>query len=111
MASGYAQRGDLSGEGGLSGRVPPSDLDAEKAVLSAVLLDNDTIHLTVTELRAEDFYHPAHRLLYQAMVARGYQGQTRQLEPPPLTPAQLALGGLPVMVALAIVVYAVLSWS
>ncbi|MEE3327080.1 MAG: replicative DNA helicase [Myxococcota bacterium] len=51
-----------------SGRVPPSDLSAEKAVLSAILLDNNTIHNVVILLREEDFYHPAHQLLYSAMV-------------------------------------------
>ena len=51
-----------------SGRVPPSDLSAEKAVLSAILLDNNTIHHVVTLVREEDFYHPAHQLLYGAMV-------------------------------------------
>ena len=51
-----------------SGRVPPSDLSAEKAVLSAILLDNNTIHNVVILIREEDFYHPAHQLLYSAMV-------------------------------------------
>jgi replicative DNA helicase len=52
----------------LPGRVPPSDVSAEKAVLSAILLDNATIHSLVTELKESDFYHPAHQLLYHAMV-------------------------------------------
>ncbi|MDG2051037.1 MAG: replicative DNA helicase [Myxococcota bacterium] len=52
----------------LEGRVPPNDLSAEKAVLSAVLLDNAVIHSIVTEIKEEDFYHPAHQLLYHAMV-------------------------------------------
>lgn len=50
------------------GRVPPHDLGAEKAVLSAILLDNETIHQVVSELQPEDFYAPAHRNLYRAMV-------------------------------------------
>jgi replicative DNA helicase len=49
-------------------RVPPSDLDAEKAVLSAILLDNNAIHAIVTELSTDYFYHPAHRALYSAML-------------------------------------------
>jgi replicative DNA helicase len=49
-------------------RVPPSDLDAEKAVLSAILLDNNAIHGIVTEIEVESFYHPAHQALYQAMI-------------------------------------------
>ena len=52
----------------VEGRVPPNDLSAEKAVLSAILLDNAVIHSIVTEIKEEDFYHPAHQLLYHAMV-------------------------------------------
>ena len=52
----------------VEGRVPPNDLSAEKAVLSAILLDNSVIHSIVTEIKEEDFYHPAHQLLYHAMV-------------------------------------------
>ncbi|MCP4038223.1 MAG: replicative DNA helicase [bacterium] len=49
-------------------RVPPNDLDAEKAVLSAILLDNNAIHAVVTEIEVESFYHPAHQVLYRAML-------------------------------------------
>ena len=55
-------------EGELHGRVPPNDLQAEKAVLSCLLLDNDAIHAVTTELRAEDFYHPANQILFDAMT-------------------------------------------
>jgi replicative DNA helicase len=57
------------------GRVPPHDLGAEKAVLSALLLDNRAMHEVATELRGEDFYHPAHQSLYGAMVALNDQQQ------------------------------------
>ena len=49
-----------------SGR-PPHDIEAEKAVLSAILLDNDAIHAVVTEV-GEDFYHPSHQILYRSMA-------------------------------------------
>ena len=52
----------------ISGRVPPHDMEAEKAVLSAILLDNDAIHAVVTEVHEEDFYHPSHQMLYRSMV-------------------------------------------
>ena len=52
----------------VSGRVPPHDMEAEKAVLSAILLDNDAIHAVVTEVREEDFNHPSHQVLYRSMV-------------------------------------------
>jgi len=51
-----------------TGRVPPHDIEAEKAVLSAILLDNDALHAVVTEVRDEDFYHPSHQILYRSMV-------------------------------------------
>jgi replicative DNA helicase len=52
----------------IAGRIPPHDIEAEKAVLSAILLDNDAIHAVVTEVREEDFYHPSHQMLYRSMV-------------------------------------------
>jgi replicative DNA helicase len=48
--------------------IPPHDLEAEKAILSALLLDNDAIHSVYTEVVPADFYHPAHRQLYQSML-------------------------------------------
>jgi len=71
---GRGERRDGVGRGGdrapdeITGRVPPHDIEAEKAVLSAVLLDNDAIHSVVTEVREEDFYHPSHQILYRSMV-------------------------------------------
>ncbi len=50
------------------GRTPPHDIEAEKAVLSALLLDHNAIHSVLTEVRPEDFYHPAHQQLYRAML-------------------------------------------
>jgi replicative DNA helicase len=50
-------------------RVPPHDSQAEKAVLSAILLDNESIHEIAGELRPDDFYVPAHRRLFEAMIS------------------------------------------
>jgi replicative DNA helicase len=52
-----------------AGRVPPQDLEAEKAVLSALLLENAAIHAVLSEVRPEDFYHPAHQQIYRAMLS------------------------------------------
>jgi replicative DNA helicase len=51
------------------GRVPPHDLEAEKAVLSALLIDNNAIHVVLNEVVPDDFYHPAHAQIYRAMLA------------------------------------------
>ena len=50
-------------------RVPPHDISAEKAVLSAILLDDSKIHEVVGEIAPDDFYAPAHRRLFSAMVS------------------------------------------
>ena len=69
---GDGRRGRRDDDGGgmeeIAGRVPPHDIEAEKAVLSAILLDNDAIHNVVTEVGEDDFYHPSHQMLYRAMT-------------------------------------------
>jgi replicative DNA helicase len=60
--------GDSENPTSASGRVLPHDLEVEKAVLSALLLDNQAIHTVLTEIKPEDFYHPAHQQLYRAML-------------------------------------------
>ncbi len=50
-------------------RVPPHDRQAEKAVLSAILLDNESIHEIAGDLKPDDFYVPAHRRLFAAMAS------------------------------------------
>ncbi|RIL06698.1 MAG: replicative DNA helicase [Proteobacteria bacterium] len=59
----------------MHGRVPPHDIDAEKAVLSALLIDNTQIHTVLTELKADDFYHPVHRQVYAAMLSLAQENQ------------------------------------
>jgi replicative DNA helicase len=52
-----------------AGRVPPHDLDAERSVLSALLLDARTFLDVIGEVSSEDFYHPAHQVLFRSMVS------------------------------------------
>ncbi|UQA97880.1 replicative DNA helicase [Streptomyces halobius] len=49
-------------------RVPPQDLDAEQSVLGGMLLSKDAIADVVEVLKGEDFYRPAHELVYQAIL-------------------------------------------
>ncbi len=51
-----------------AGRVPPHALDAEQSVLGAVLLDNESVATVIELLRPEDFYHGAHRVIYEKML-------------------------------------------
>ena len=63
-AAGDAQPVDATA---FAGRVPPHDLSAEKAVLSSLLLDPRAFHEVLAEVKLDDFYHPAHQLLFAAM--------------------------------------------
>ena len=50
-------------------RIPPHNLDAERAVLGAILLEGrETLPRMIEVLKASDFYTEAHRLTYQAML-------------------------------------------
>ena len=50
----------------IAGRVPPHDLDAEAAVLAAVLLDADALDEVLEMLLPEHFYSEANRLVFEA---------------------------------------------
>jgi replicative DNA helicase len=51
-----------------AGRVPPNDLDAEGAVLSAILLDEDSFDRVQETLAPEHFYADANRRIYEAVL-------------------------------------------
>lgn len=51
-----------------SAMIPPHDLDAEAAVIGAVLLDASVLE-ALHELRAEDFYSSKHAWIYRACLA------------------------------------------
>ncbi len=52
---------------GTPDRVPPNNLDAERAVLGASLLDKDALLYVVESLRPEDFYEPRHSVAFEVM--------------------------------------------
>ena len=71
-------RRELRRDGDLAdalGRTPPSDVEAERAVLSAILLDNNSLFSVYEKLRPADFYDPRHQVLYTAMVDLRDQNQ------------------------------------
>jgi replicative DNA helicase len=49
------------------GRTPPHNIDAEKSVLGAILIDQDAIVNVADHLVPESFYDPAHQSIYGAM--------------------------------------------
>src|SRR4051794_41600370 len=50
------------------GRTPPQDLAAEQSVLGGMLLSKDAIADVIEVLRGNDFYRPAHQLIYDAIL-------------------------------------------
>lgn len=51
-----------------SARVPPHDLDAERAVIGAMLVSETAVAAVAEALAAEDFYSETHRVLFRAMM-------------------------------------------
>jgi replicative DNA helicase len=49
--------------------VPPHNVEAEKSVLGSVLIDKDAIIKISDFLKSDDFYHDAHRIIYEAIIA------------------------------------------
>ena len=49
-------------------RVPPHSVEAEQAVLAGVFLKPDVMHSIVDMLHKDDFYLPAHQILYGAFL-------------------------------------------
>lgn len=48
---------------------PPQALEAEAAILGAILLDPEALPRVMQFLKPEHFYSPTHRLIYQAMLS------------------------------------------
>jgi replicative DNA helicase len=60
--------------GAEAARVPPHDLDAERAVIGAMLVSETAVAAVAERLQAQDFYSEVHRVIFGAMMrlyARG----------------------------------------
>jgi replicative DNA helicase len=53
----------------LGARIPPHSLEAERAVLGAILLERESLPRALEILSSDDFYKEGHRKIYQAMQA------------------------------------------
>jgi replicative DNA helicase len=50
------------------GRTPPQDVAAEQSVLGGMMLSKDAIADVIEVLRSNDFYRPAHELIYESVL-------------------------------------------
>ena len=56
-------------------RLPPHSLEAERAVLGAILMDPQALTLVAERLRPDDFYRQGHQRLFQAMLNVAERGE------------------------------------
>jgi replicative DNA helicase len=57
----------------------PSNLDAERSILGAILLDNHALNTAIENVRPEDFFLDQHRRVYVQMIALGESQQAIDL--------------------------------
>src|SRR5680860_399086 len=52
----------------IAGKVPPQNIDAEKSLLGAVLIDEETLADISEHVTAKDFYEKRHAIIYDGMM-------------------------------------------
>lgn len=98
-------------------RIMPQDIDAEKAVLAAMLLGQDTevVEEALMKLSAKEFYRPAHRKIFEAMEElynKNAPIDQLSLADRLKTRGDLdAVGGKPYIVELGNNTYALANWA
>ena len=98
-------------------RIMPQDIDAEKAVLAAMLLspDGEVVEEAMMKLSAGEFYRPAHRKIFEAM--EDLYNQNKPIDQLSLADrlksrGELdAIGGKAYIVELGNNTYALANWS
>ena len=52
----------------ITGKIPPQNIDAEKSLLGAVLIDEETLADISEHVTAKDFYEKRHSIIYDGMM-------------------------------------------
>jgi replicative DNA helicase len=53
----------------IAGKIPPQNIDAEKSLLGAVLIDEETLADISEHVTAKDFYERRHAIIYNGMMS------------------------------------------
>jgi len=64
MAEGYKDTTTTT----LSDKLPPQNLEAERACLGSMLLDKEAIEVAIDILQSDDFYSDQHRTVFDALI-------------------------------------------
>ena len=59
----------------IAGKLPPQNIDAEKSLLGAVLIDEETLADISEHVTPKDFYERRHGIIYDGMM-RLYEKHT-----------------------------------
>lgn len=73
MATSYSSKNKKQNE---MSELMPQNIDAEEAILGAILVSPSCMNRIVEHLRPESFYKPAHRYVYEAMLQL-YNGEDK----------------------------------
>ncbi|MDF2723876.1 MAG: dnaC [Paenibacillus sp.] len=65
----------MNGEQFLESRIPPQNLEAEQAVLGAILLDSDALITVMERVGSDDFYRTSHQHIFGAMLELATQNE------------------------------------
>ena len=100
---------------GTSSRSLPQNIEAEKSVLAACVLNQDAITEVVTKLKPENFFRPAHQIIFSSMLelnARHLPVDQISLADNLAASGQLeAAGGKAYLVELADNTFALTNWN
>lgn len=100
---------------GSKGKALPQNIEAEKTVLSACLLSTGVFEEVSLKLRPEDFYRPAHRIIFETMRdmnARSVPIDVISVADSLKAAFQLeAVGGQPYLLDLSNNTFALTSWQ
>jgi replicative DNA helicase len=66
-ADGFSNNGHVAEK--LVDKLPPQNIDAERSLLGALLIDSDALNRVVDILRTEDFYQRNHQLIFDAVMS------------------------------------------
>lgn len=56
-------------------KIPPHNIEAEQAVLGAMMMDRDAVYTAMEKLVAEDFYKEAHRIVFGVILDLEKKGE------------------------------------
>jgi len=60
-------------------RVPPQNIEAEQAVLGAILIQNTALNKALEKITSNDFYKGAHQKIFSAMIQMNESGEAIDL--------------------------------